>query len=168
MMDSGNISFRDLGINSKYAKNLFVRRRSTCAVMPEDPFLDKVITNTDTGFERLSDKESFRWYSFFTGSDNQAFPYMYRNNNFSSGYSLLANIWPFEKTARWKAPFHLQNKASDISLILLRYPGISFLRMADDPWFSAHTTQERFEINLTALGLPAINFFGEPYYADDS
>jgi hypothetical protein len=37
-VDSGNISFADLGINSRFAKSLSVRRRSVCAPLPAAPF----------------------------------------------------------------------------------------------------------------------------------
>lgn len=166
VMDSGNISFRDLGVNSKYAKNLFVRRRSTCAVMPEEPFLERVVTNADPGLEGLGENESLRWYNFLTLADDQTVQYMYRNDDFSAGYDLRAHIWPYNNTMRWKAPFHPRNSASDTSLILLKSTGVSFLRAADDPWFSAHTIRERLGINLTAYGLPTTNVVEQPYYAD--
>jgi hypothetical protein len=166
VMDSGNISFRDLGMNSKYAGELFVRRRSTCAVMPEDTFLDTIVTNADPGFESLTDKESFRWYSFFTMANNESFPYAYRSDNFSAGYTLRADIWPVNprnNTMVWKAPFHPQNNVSDTSLILLKSSGIMFAQEADDPWFSAHTRNARLNISL-----PSETTIGdlEPYYAD--
>jgi hypothetical protein len=42
-MDTGNISFSQLGINGRYANSFFVRRRNICSPLVDEPFRYNVI-----------------------------------------------------------------------------------------------------------------------------
>lgn len=129
-MDSGTISFQDLGLNSKFAKGLSVQRRSVCAVVPDEPFLGE--------FYPLEGNATMRSYLYYLtpGMDIQGF--FYRNENSSATYKLLALHMPFEPANIIKL-LRPESNDHDPSIITLRSNGVQFLSTQDDPWFSVHS-----------------------------
>ena len=132
VLDSGTISFRDLGINSKLAGTLSIQRRSVCAVVPEEPFMDPRST-TRTG------REPVRSYLFYLPADPDA-PrgIAYVNQNVSGTFDLQAyhlNFAP-ERIIR---PIRPTSGDHDPSIVFLRSNGVQFELQSDDPWFSVHT-----------------------------
>lgn len=139
VMDSGPITLRDLGINSKFARSLSVQRRSVCAVVPDEPFLDE-------------DDESVRSYRFFNGPyEDVGEGIFYRKENISATFNLQAYYLPLDahKIAKPIRPDILDH---DPSIILLRSNGVYFYTTHDDPWFSVKT---RTEFKNSSGGLPA-------------
>lgn len=129
-MDSGTISFQDLGLNSKFAKGLSVQRRSVCAVVPDEPFLGEIYP--------LEGNATMRSYLYYLtpGMDIQGF--FYRNENSSATYKLLALHMPFEPANIIKL-LRPESNDHDPSIITLRSNGVQFLSTQDDPWFSVHS-----------------------------
>ena len=162
-LDSGNISFHDLGINIKHARSLFIRRRTTCAPMPDQPFLNHVFSNLDPGFEAFTRKERLYNYSLLSNSDGVSDVYLFRNHNFSAGYELHASVFPNDPVYEWKHPLHSTKNDSDTTLILLRGAGIAFGNVADDPWFSAHRPPDGF---VGGVDPQSLNITSGPYYMD--
>lgn len=131
-MDSGRITFGDLGINSKFGKDLSFQRHSTCAVVPEEPFLAGKTS-------RLNSTDSSRTYVFY-GTEIQN-GYAYANDVSSGTFSLRAThlaypAYPPEMIAEPLRPSGLDH---DPSILLLRSNGVKFFSESDDPWFSVHT-----------------------------
>ena len=133
-MDTGNISFSSLGINKLHAKDLSVRRRSTCAVVDSLPFYIGPLTaddgqgGNDTAFA----------FSFWTDDGaNSTLPY--RIERSTSAYNLQEFPLTGSQTGQQAAEALQPNRSSnDVSIILLRGLGVTFLHEQDDPWFSVH------------------------------
>lgn len=143
LLDSGLISVRDLGINSKLAKALYVQRRSVCAVVPDKPFLDQKTYST-AGQERV------RSYLFYLPEDKlEDRGTFYQNQNASGTYDLQAYHLNFAPERI--VPLIRPNTSDhDPSVILLRANGVQFLKQSDDPWFSVHV-QTKFGNNITLV-----------------
>ncbi|KAH7086537.1 hypothetical protein FB567DRAFT_550023 [Paraphoma chrysanthemicola] len=136
VLDSGAISFQNLGINTKFARTLSVQRRSVCAVVPDTPFLDQRILGKD-GVERRS-------YTFYLPTDpNEARGAWYRNSNSSGTYDLQSYHLIFSP-ANIVESLRPTTNDHDPSVIYLRSNGVQFLTEHEDPWFSVHT-QTRFD-----------------------
>ncbi|KAH7394528.1 hypothetical protein BKA66DRAFT_567464 [Pyrenochaeta sp. MPI-SDFR-AT-0127] len=128
VLDSGPISFRDLGINSKFAKSLSVQRRSICAVVPDEPFLDQRYLGQDG-------TEVARSYAFIIKEDVAGFFY---SEIVSGTYNLQAYHLVFEPE-QIPLPIRPTQPDHEPSVIFLRSNGVRFTSKSDDPWFSVHT-----------------------------
>jgi hypothetical protein len=128
-LDSGLISFRDLGINSKWATSLSTQRHSICAVLPEAPFLEEVRDDVA------------RSYRFFFSDPIEDNPALWFINDTVSGTFNLAAFLLASNSAKITVTELLRPKLDDhsVSLILLRSNGIEYPQTFDDPWFSVHT-----------------------------
>ncbi|KAF1811514.1 hypothetical protein P152DRAFT_58535 [Eremomyces bilateralis CBS 781.70] len=152
VFDSGNISLQDLGINFRQAKELFVRRKSTCAPMSDEPFLGRVYTNQDQGYEHLGSQATVREYEFYNSSEpGDGGKYIFQPERSSYGYDLHSFYTPTSPKYAWKPPFFSHTNDSDTSLTLLRGSGVQFMHPSDDPVFAAH---EVAEVSKSSGGIP--------------
>ncbi|KAH8674355.1 hypothetical protein BGZ60DRAFT_429373 [Tricladium varicosporioides] len=144
ILESGNITFSQLGFNSKYGKELSVRRRSTCAVLTLLVLLKALLTVMETSPAALADTSNdTRVYSFYKmNSTAEEFPIRGIQNELSNSYKLISFYLPFEPGELH--PAFLPKPHNDISLILMQNLGIKYLQPQDDLWFSAHG---HFEFN---------------------
>lgn len=136
-MDTGDISFSALGINQKHSKDLSVRRRTTCAVVDQHPFYVGLLTSDDAPTALAGNLTTFV-YSFGTDSGvNITWPF--HNENFTSTFDLRETAF-FEDTRLTPAEIlhPLNSSTIDVSIMMLRAPGVQFINAQDDPWFSAH------------------------------
>jgi hypothetical protein len=135
VMDSGNITFADLGINSKLARGLTVRRRSTCAPLDAERF--RVPSPPEVAANALV---AFSTYAFLkTNGTWSAIQYL-RHPNVSLDYDLQAYtvVAPAGFTGVELAePLQKNQHEHTVSLILLSGTGIMFNSPNDDPLFSA-------------------------------
>jgi hypothetical protein len=142
VLDSGNISLRDLGINIRHSKQIFIRRKSTCTPTAAKPFLDRIHTNQDgPAYSHLGDQQSLRDYSFFKAL-NETEVLKFQFQNFSTGYDLWGFTIPMSVNYTWKPPLYPAVNHSDSTFILLRGAGIEFTQQSDDPFFAVHTPME--------------------------
>ena len=135
IMDSGNISFSALGINKKHAKDLSVRRRTTCAVVNQLPFFVGTQTTQKDPTGRLGNQTSVMFSFGIDPSGANDSAVVYRNESYSSTYELQE--FAYANNSASKA-LQLTRGTNDVSLMLLRAPAIVFLDAQDDPWFTAH------------------------------
>ena len=142
-MDSGNITFADLGINSKFAKALSVRRRSTCAPLDAKRFLTPLPPDVLAANALVNATA----YNFLEESNGTPFAVQYlRHPDVSVDYDLQAyefgEVPPdseFEAAGvGLVAPLKKAQNDHSVSLILLSGTGILFLSPNDDPLFSAN------------------------------
>ena len=134
-LSSGNISFADLGINTRYSRQLFVQRKTTCAVIAAMPFLNKEYDSSNT--PTLNDDEIIFDFSFASDNDTGNWTFSYRFDNFQEGYSLRAYLLD-TPSLKLPGPLNIRPTDSALSLLLLSGPNLFFPRIVDDPWFSAH------------------------------
>ncbi|KAF2006496.1 hypothetical protein P154DRAFT_517577 [Amniculicola lignicola CBS 123094] len=134
-LDSGRVPFRSLGINSRYADQISIQRRSTCAVIKDEPFRAGILTSED--YPTLRDNQTARLYSYFH-PENKNITFAYRDEIFSETYNLQAYHSPYkpEDTAE---PLRPSTPDHDVSIIALRAAGIKFYQPYDDPWFSVQS-----------------------------
>ncbi|KAF2868559.1 hypothetical protein BDV95DRAFT_596905 [Massariosphaeria phaeospora] len=133
-MDSGLISFSDLGINSQFASRLSVQRRSLCTVVPDGPFKEQTLTSDDLPVT-LRANETIEVYKFLTIDEEDDSNLYYRSDNYSGTYNLMAYHLPYEPE-QIAAPIRPNPNDHDASVILLRQNGVQYLTTHDDPWFS--------------------------------
>jgi hypothetical protein len=139
VMDSGNISFADLGINSKTSKDLVVRRRTTCSVLNEEIFRAGVKGPKDKP-QTLKGDDRVHYYSIERYETDQNITFSYRNDNFTSAYDLRTHTWLRNPKQEMRLVKSLNPKGTvnDVSVLFLRGSGILFNIMHDDPWFAVH------------------------------
>ena len=138
-MESGNISFGDLGINSKVSKGLTVRRRTTCSVLNEEIFRAGLLGPKELP-QTLEGNERIHYYSVGRDETGQNMSYSYRNDNFSSAYDLRTQVWLSRREGEMGIvePLDPKGTSNDVSVLFLRGPGVFFKSMHDDPWFAVH------------------------------
>jgi len=141
VMDSGNITLGDLGINSKFAKYLTVRRRSTCTPMDSEIF--RVQPPPELAANALIDFSAFNFFKFPNGSAWDVGMQIVRHPNVSIDYDLQAFEILMDRAIDKDdtEPVEPLQKGRDnhtASLILLSGTGISFSSPNDDPLFSAN------------------------------
>jgi hypothetical protein len=155
VMDSGNITFSDLGINSKFARGLTVRRRSTCVPLDAERF--RVPNPPELAAGALV---AFSTYAFFNG-DGASVPFQYlRHPNVSVDYDLQAYsvvVPPGLTGVELVEPLQKDQDNHMISLILLSGTGILFQSSNDDPLFSAqrktqNSTHYKMDKLVTMIG----------------
>lgn len=146
-MDSGNISFSALGINKKHSKDLSIRRRTTCAVVDQHPFLLDVITSEG------AENETIVQYSF--GADPQAIDAstFYFNESYTSTYDLREYVYVDGTVSKFLQP---DRSANDVTVLLLRGAAVDFYDAQDDPWFTAHSNF--FPVNSTGFTIPKSDY----------
>jgi len=133
-IDSGNITMAALGLNIKHATKLSIQRRSVCAPIKIQPFLDNY--QDSRNLSTLSQDEIIVKYSFYK-YEGKNFTYLYRFDNYSPGYDLRAApiVSMIQDVAE---PLQPRPNDTTISLMLLSAPNMVFLQPSDDPWFAAH------------------------------
>ncbi|UPL02971.1 hypothetical protein LCI18_013905 [Fusarium solani-melongenae] len=112
VMDTGNISVSQLGINAKLGDQLYFRRRSTCAPIREEPFYVQTLASGD--FPSLQNGENMLVYRFGVGPDEP-------------------------RTAPLRVREELYRGQHGPSLVFLSGGGITFTNTSDDPVWSVHT-----------------------------
>jgi hypothetical protein len=145
-MDTGNISFSQLGINGRYANSFFVRRRNICSPLVDEPF--RYNDNQKTSYLRSLgfDPEVIPTLLFRTGvyaygplTDINGDEIPGKNNtvlfatNATSTYSVVSQIYfhPFREI-RPRGPY----KYGDLNLINVRGDLIHTLEPSSDPVFT--------------------------------
>ena len=143
-MDTGNISFSALGINIKHAKDLFIRKRTTCAVIDSRRFRVKEVS--------LEPNQTYRVYSFGRdGSGNISLPYP--TLTVRSTFDLFTQYYiNFNNSIKVSQPLRPNGSTNDVSLLSLQGSGIAFFNMSDDPWFAAHNQFKPDDAYLVAIG----------------
>lgn len=145
-MDTGNITFSQLGINTKLSDQLYFRRRTVCAPLREDLF--HVATYTSWNLSLLAEGDQIDMYRFYTGPDNTSADHIVRDDFRSIAYELTAYHYPINDTDkdRLAAPLHFRDQLRDghhgPSIVLLSGRGITFDQQYDDPLWSVHTEVE--------------------------
>lgn len=137
-LDSGSIAFRDLGINSRWAKSLSIRRRSVCAVVPDTPFIEDV---------KEDFAQSYRFWHVPDVEENPALWYI--NDTLSGTYNLRGWRLPFKPNSITQL-LHPDPYEHDTSIILLRSNAVWFPQQFDDPWFSVHKPWDNSSGGLAA------------------
>jgi hypothetical protein len=154
-MDSGNITFADLGINSKFARGLSVRRRSTCA--PLDPERFRVPNPPELAANALVE---FSTYAFLMSNGTPIGSQYVRHPNVSLDYDLQAYAVvppPGVSGVELAAPLQKDQDDHTVSLVVLSGTGIIFTSPDDDPLFSA----QRKTRNSTSYKMDkAVNMIG--------
>jgi hypothetical protein len=148
-LDSGNISFAKLGIDSQ--TKFSFRRRTTCAPITNIPFVypKDMRTGTPTGsteqnlaYNMTSANRVAYIYSHFSNLGRN-FTYLAFNDSYS-GYRLEAFVMPGNPldakernmTAFPHLPLRVEN--ADVTIIYLSMNGILFDKPSYDPWFQAN------------------------------
>jgi hypothetical protein len=129
-MDSGPITFSSLGINSRFARDVSIRRRSTCASVFPEPFELKGLTNN-------TESESYYLFDNITGNPLMQLQY-FTHHNISVDYDIRAFNLGNNSTQEIRAPLRLDMSSHTVSVVLLSGMGIRFTSPTDDPFFSAH------------------------------
>ncbi|KAH9212741.1 hypothetical protein DL95DRAFT_303675 [Leptodontidium sp. 2 PMI_412] len=122
--DSGNMTFSELGLNTRHGKELSVNRRSTCAPPPG--------TDNNT-----------RVYSFFKDVDtgeNETIPFN-NANLMSYNYRLLSTFLPYQPE-NFPPALELEENNNEVSIFYMQDMGILFIEPEKDPWFSANIVNE--------------------------
>ncbi|KAK3901229.1 hypothetical protein C8A05DRAFT_35101 [Staphylotrichum tortipilum] len=135
VMDSGNITFADLGINSKLARGLTVRRRSTCAPLDAERF--RVPNPPEVAANALV---TFSTYAFLKSNGSWSALQYLRHPNVSVDYDLQAYTVvapPGLPGVELTEPLQKDQDEHTVSFILLSGTGIMFNSPNDDPLFSA-------------------------------
>ncbi|KAH8659284.1 hypothetical protein BGZ60DRAFT_121531 [Tricladium varicosporioides] len=137
ILESGNITLSNLGLNSKYSKEISIQRRSTCAVLDADIFRIRQASSPNASLDYL--KYSF-WKEKETGKNAELI--FKSNNQFSDDYKLVSFFLVYnpEDIALPIRPKTFTS--NEVTIILLQGLGVSFLQQQDDPWFSVHTRIE--------------------------
>lgn len=125
-LDSGFISFGDLGISSKWASSLSIQRRSVCAVIPDTPFLEGV------------NEDLTRSYRFFLYPAEEFPALWFVNDTISGTFNLLAYRLPY-KPANISELLRPETDDHSVSVMLLRSNGVHYTQTFDDAWFSVRT-----------------------------
>ncbi|KAH6666348.1 hypothetical protein B0J14DRAFT_201246 [Halenospora varia] len=137
ILESGNITLSNLGLNSKYSKAISVQKRSTCAVLDADLFRIQQPSLLNASLDYLT-------YSFWKEKETgKNVTLVFRSNNqFSDDYKLVSFflIYDPEDIALPIRPKTFTS--NEVTIILLQGLGVSFLEEQDDPWFSVHTPIE--------------------------
>ena len=142
-LDSGNISIADLGVNWKYGKRVFVRRRTVCSPIRMEPFLWSADARRSylkivAQFGIIDDIESVRIYSHVFNET----PVIYRVNE-AGGYEFTARL-AMNATAAVE-PLRPQDPSMQVSILTLRGRRMNFDDPSFDPLFYA---TKRFEFGL--------------------
>ncbi|KAM6523042.1 hypothetical protein FSOLCH5_003667 [Fusarium solani] len=155
VMDSGNITFADLGINSKFARGLSVRRRSTCAPLDAERF--RVPNPPELAANALVE---FSTYAFLMSNGTPIGSQYVRHPNVSLDYDLQAYAVvppPGVSGVELAAPLQKDQDDHTVSLVVLSGTGIIFTSPNDDPLFSA----QRKTRNSTSYKMDkAVNMIG--------
>ncbi|KAK2923518.1 hypothetical protein FoTM2_017042 [Fusarium oxysporum f. sp. vasinfectum] len=155
VMDSGNITFADLGINSKFARGLSVRRRSTCAPLDAERF--RVPNPPELVANALVE---FSTYAFLMSNGTPIGSQYVRHPNVSLDYDLQAYAVvppPGVSGVELAAPLQKDQDDHTVSLVVLSGTGIIFTSPNDDPLFSA----QRKARNSTSYKMDkAVNMIG--------
>lgn len=130
-MDSGNISFSALGINKKHATDLSVRKRTTCAVVDQHPFIVSVATTS----EGATGNQTIVEYSFGSAGNDSI---VYRDENYTSTYDLREMVYAARSSNTANKALQPNGTTNDVTVVLLRGAGVDFSAAQDDPWFTAH------------------------------
>ncbi|KAK6338527.1 hypothetical protein TWF730_002590 [Orbilia blumenaviensis] len=134
-LDSGNVTFSQLGINNEYGNQISINRQSTCAVIDAELFrvsLNPLLVKDDNVTRAQ--------YSFATAF-GQNLTSLFTNYKLDSTYVLEATNLIIENKTRSdiQRPLRpLTPMANDVSLILLHGYGVWFLEPSDDLFFSVH------------------------------
>lgn len=134
VMDTGNITLADLGINSKFARDLTVRRRTTCVPLDAERF--RVPNSPELAKNALV---AFSSYAFLTINGTATAVQLLQHPNVSLDYDLNAYSIVAPAGVELAAPLQKDQDDHTVSLILLSGTGIAFASPNDDPLFSANT-----------------------------
>lgn len=155
VMDTGNISVADLGINTELAHQLVFRRKSTCAPVQEEPFYVRTLNFSDPETES---KMAIDVYRIDFGQGDETMETLARTRDRSTCYNLAAYFHPIDDSTKSDdrmAPLQLEDELRaghhGPSLVYLSGKGIVFPNKSDDPVWSVHT-ESRF-INGTYGGV---------------
>ena len=131
IMDSGAITLAQIGINSKFAGQLTVRRRSTCAVL--DPKLFEVSASL-LGLDNGKPSSSYG----FEKIDGTLSAHTFFHTNLSVDYDLRAFTLSAFNTEDLVPEVRLEAINHTVSVVLLGGGGIMFPETHDDPFFAVH------------------------------
>ncbi|KAH7161690.1 hypothetical protein EDB81DRAFT_756199 [Dactylonectria macrodidyma] len=148
VLDTGNVSISQLGINTKLADQLYFRRQSICAPIREEPFFFRNLTSDDVPW--LKEGEVDTQYLFDIGQEDETILHGVRNSYQSTSYDLTAYLGAIDdslktepRTAPLRVSEELYRGRHGLSLVLLSGSGITFSEESDDPVWSVHTKVER-------------------------
>ena len=130
-LDSENITLAQMGINSKFASRLTIRKRSTCAVL--DPKLFEVPASL-LGLDNGKPSSSY----VFEMIDGALSAHTFFHTNISVDYDLRSLTLSAFKTEDLVPQVRLATTDHTVSVILLGGGGIMFPETHDDPFFSVH------------------------------
>ncbi|KAF8536109.1 hypothetical protein BDD12DRAFT_852478 [Trichophaea hybrida] len=143
VMDTGNVSFAQLGLNSKYSERLFFRRRTVCSPITVQPFLyskENVKTELLNAGMTGVDPETYGVCSFFQISGvNASYAFQYNSTGYEviSHFTFDASLYPPLPILQTQTPLYT------FSVVTLRAPGVVFLRDYSDPLFYVQTKVPR-------------------------
>ncbi|KAF8253290.1 hypothetical protein K440DRAFT_657284 [Wilcoxina mikolae CBS 423.85] len=143
VMDTGNVYFAQLGLNSKFSERLFFRRRTVCSPITMQPFLySKENTETELLNRGMTgvDPEAYEVCSFFQISGvNASYAFQYNSTGYEviSHFTFDASLYPPLPILQTQTPLYT------LSVVTLRAPGVLFLRNYSDPLFYIQTKVPR-------------------------
>ena len=158
-MDTGNISFSQLGLNSKFSERLFFRRRTVCSPITMEPFLysrQNVQTELQDTNKTGVDPEAFGLYAFFKYPSGKNASYLFRYN--STGYDVTAFYTLDTDILPPLPPLQTPVSSYTLSVITIRGPTILFLKNSSDPLFFVQSetdgASEGYDLTLYRMSRP--------------
>ncbi|KAF2878506.1 hypothetical protein BDV95DRAFT_601146 [Massariosphaeria phaeospora] len=140
LMETGNISFSDLGINWKLARGVAVRRRAICTPLDTEPFLcsDEASRNytEDSIHGDVNKPEQLRGYAFTVDEIGRNVTQLYRQGD-AGEYDLML-VSAADGTFAIDA-LRPRDLSAELTVITLRGRSILFPAPSSDPFFYAQT-----------------------------
>ncbi|KAI9807046.1 MAG: hypothetical protein M1825_005763 [Sarcosagium campestre] len=131
-LDSGNVSFSDLGLNFPLSRSLSFRRRSICSPIPLEPFYYSPEQTLAYAPGEVVNREEVGMYAHIQSAPNENMTVLYRSN-FSSTYELYAVI-ALDGTLPL-APIRPQRIGMQVTVITLRGGQVTSNKPSWDPFF---------------------------------
>ncbi|KAG9231184.1 hypothetical protein BJ875DRAFT_487262 [Amylocarpus encephaloides] len=151
---SGNISFSDLGLNSRFARMLSVRRRTVCSPIALEPFLYDDEANQaalkSLGHDRMDEPE-LHAYAYTLDHQGQNLTGIYRRHE-AGDYDLTTRMALNETFAL--EPLKPQEPSMEVSIITLRGRTILFVEPSSDPLFYAQDRRNGTDFEYYLMGRP--------------
>jgi hypothetical protein len=137
-MDSGNVSFSDLGINWRHAKQVSIRRRSVCTPLVTEPFLYDNKTIQLYAEQNLhgdiASIEQIRGYSFTVDEHGANVTQFYQRGVPGDYQVSVVSVANGSFAVQALEP---QNLSPELTFITLRGRATMFLAPSADPFFYA-------------------------------
>jgi hypothetical protein len=140
-VQSDNISWSDLGVNWKYAKEIYIRRRSVYTPILAEPFLystaaSRSYVNQNFRSEPpIREPEQIQVFSFFKDEDGSNLTQTYRRNSIGIEYDVLTSS--VANGSFLHSGLKSKQLGPEVTIIAIRGQTVTFPAPSDDALFYA-------------------------------